>query len=869
MQIRLSRLICINTSILLFLITAGITSAIPVFTTIGDKTVTGEQLTFTGTENEQLILTVYATDANWYTTIYYSAVNLPSGATFDPYTHTFSWTPAVGSAGTYNVKFIAESYGYHSYGYDSETVTITVMANVDKSELTAAIANANEKVDSAVAGSDIGQYPEAEIYEFKAAIDTAQEIVDDVDSTQTDVIEALSDLEAAEDEFDASKISSIDKSSLITAIAAANKKVDRSVAGTGVGQYPEAEIYEFEAAIDTAQEVVDDVDATKADVSKALIDLEAAEDEFDASKITSIDKSSLITAIAAANKKVDSAVAGSDIGQYPQAVIDEFEAAIDTAQEVVDDVDATEADVSEAFIDLKIAEDVFESSKITSIDKSALITAIAVAKIKVSTAVAGTDPGQYPQAAIDEFKATIDLAQAVAEDTGATRAEVNEILTDLQSAEAIFDAAQVTNDESNASAPVTNLQDSAVGSTWIRWTWTNPIDSDFSHVIVYIDDSFVTMTSNNYYESTGLVRGSTHSIGLKTVDIEGNVDSEMVVDSATTVDVYPEITTLEGVNITTTSITVAWESSNDTSNVEISRNGAILGTVNGSMYYIDSSLQSGTSYNYTLVPYANDGLKGEAVSVSLTTKSVSKSGGGGSGGSSSKKSSSSGGGGGSGSVEDFSNLAMKDVDTQYLKINGNVSYEFLRKGNPIQSIRFYSLKNSGEKTSTIEVLNNRSKLVNSSPEGSVYKYVNIWVDKAGFATSSNIKDASICFKVNNSWIDEMGVSPAEVRLQRYNGTAWEVLPTTLESSNEGYTVFEAKTLGFSPFAITVKKTFTSTSNGNIQRDIAQSEELPQVGDLPMAVTQSERSTVWIYIMINVLAIMFAFGYKYFKKDYHN
>jgi uncharacterized spore protein YtfJ len=248
------------------------------------------------------------------------------------------------------------------------------------------------------------------------------------------------------------------------------------------------------------------------------------------------------------------------------------------------------------------------------------------------------------------------------------------------------------------------------------------------------------MTSNNYYDLTGLVGGTTHTIGLKTVDTEGNVGSELVVDSATTVNANPEIIRLTGVNITTTSITVVWESSNDTSSVIISRNNTILGTVNDSISYTDSRLEAGTTYNYTLVPYANYGFEGKAVSISLTTKSSGKSGsGGGSGGSSNKKSSSSGGGGGAGSAEDFSNLAMKDVDTQYLKINENVRYEFSKQGNPVQSIRFYSLKNSGEKTSTIEVLNNRSKLVNSSPEGFVYNYVNIWVGKAGFATSANIR----------------------------------------------------------------------------------------------------------------------------------
>ena len=125
---------------------------------------------------------------------------------------------------------------------------------------------------------------------------------------------------------------------------------------------------------------------------------------------------------------------------------------------------------------------------------------------------------------------------------------------------------------------------------------------------------------------------------------------------------------------------------------------------------------------------------------------------------------------------------MKDVVSAYLRMDSNVTYEFTKEGNPIQSVSFYSVKNSGQISSTIEVLNNGSKLANSTPEGSIYRYVNIWVGKAGFATTDNIKDARIKFKVNSSWIQQMGLNPEDIKLQRYNGTAWEVLPTTMENN---------------------------------------------------------------------------------------
>ncbi|WP_370574707.1 PGF-pre-PGF domain-containing protein [Methanomethylovorans sp.] len=410
-------------------------------------------------------------------------------------------------------------------------------------------------------------------------------------------------------------------------------------------------------------------------------------------------------------------------------------------------------------------------------------------------------------------------------------------------------------------APVTSLGETHADSDWINWTWVNPTDADFSHAMIYIDGTFITNTSDssiNSYNATGLSDGVTYTISMRTADTSGNINSVWVNDSATTVKL-PEVSGLSGTNITKTSITVTWEASDDTTRVQISRNDMILGNVSGSTYYVDSNLTSSTTYGYTLVPYNNDGLEGEAVSVSLRTRSGSS--GGGSGGSSS-----SGGSGGAASVEDFANLAMKDVANAYLMMDSNVTYQFTRESNAIQSVSFYSLKNSGQTTATIEMLNNRSKLVNSTPEGSIYEYLNIWVGKAGFATAANIKDVQIEFKVNTSWIREMGISPENVRLQRYNGNAWEVLPTTMDSNTTGYVIFKSQTPGFSPFAITAEKALPTSSNGDLGTDIGSNEPFPvQTEDVPEEQAQPERSIPGISI-VDILAIgVVVLGYVYLKR----
>ena len=403
--------------------------------------------------------------------------------------------------------------------------------------------------------------------------------------------------------------------------------------------------------------------------------------------------------------------------------------------------------------------------------------------------------------------------------------------------------------DTTAPETVTDLKEENVGSSWINWTWTKPSDADFSHVIIYADNQFVGNSSNGNYNLTGLAEGTTHTLSIKTVDMSGNINSEWVNDSArttastgTTSTALPAISGLVGKNISSSSITLTWTNSLDVSTVTIYRNNINIGNFSGSTSYTDANLASSTSYNYTLVPYSKGGVAGKAVSVVLNTGSSSNSNSGSSGsssgGSSASKSSSSGGGsGGAASTEDFSNIAVKDADSEYLSINANVTYEFSKEGNPIQSIRFYSLKNSGDITATVETLNNRSKSVNTTPEGLLYKYVNIWVGKAGFASADNIKDATVKFKVENSWIEEMGISPENVKLQRYDGTEWQVLPTTLESNTTSYTVFEAQTPGFSQFSITAEREIAPSVTDEaettpVQTDVAtetQPEKTPGFG----------------------------------------
>ena len=91
---------------------AGVYNEPPSLASIGDKQVA---------ENSLLSFTVSADDPEG-DDLAYSASGLPEGATFDPGTRQFSWTPSFAQSGVYDVTFVV-SDTYHS---DSETITITV-----------------------------------------------------------------------------------------------------------------------------------------------------------------------------------------------------------------------------------------------------------------------------------------------------------------------------------------------------------------------------------------------------------------------------------------------------------------------------------------------------------------------------------------------------------------------------------------------------------------------------------------------------------------------------------------------------------------------------------------------------------------------
>jgi hypothetical protein len=88
-----------------------------------------------------------------------------------------------------------------------------------------------------------------------------------------------------------------------------------------------------------------------------------------------------------------------------------------------------------------------------------------------------------------------------------------------------------------APASITDLQNTTYQKTYIDWTWTDPADTDFSKVMVYLNGDFQTNVSAGveHYNATGLApSGTGYTISTHTVDDVDNINGTWVNHTAMT-----------------------------------------------------------------------------------------------------------------------------------------------------------------------------------------------------------------------------------------------------------------------------------------------------------------------------------------------
>jgi S-layer protein (TIGR01567 family) len=249
----------------------------------------------------------------------------------------------------------------------------------------------------------------------------------------------------------------------------------------------------------------------------------------------------------------------------------------------------------------------------------------------------------------------------------------------------------------------------------------------------------------------------------------------------------------------------------------------------------------------------------------------SSDGGSSSGGSSGGGSSGGSGGGAGGSPEPATNVEVKEISQAFVTSGNSVKFDFPQKVTPVVYVTFNSKKTAGKTTTIIEMLKGKSNLVSGLPAEDVYKSINIWVGNSGFATSNNIENAIVCFKVEKAWIQDKSVDKSSITLSRYSDNKWNVLPTNISGEDDKYLHFAAKTPGFSPFAITgknlSKEVVTETNAKPDTKELGKNNILETVKNISeqknnTSITGKEnKSTPGFEIISGIIALLGVLLYK--------
>ncbi|WP_410507315.1 PGF-pre-PGF domain-containing protein [Methanosarcina hadiensis] len=168
--------------------------------------------------------------------------------------------------------------------------------------------------------------------------------------------------------------------------------------------------------------------------------------------------------------------------------------------------------------------------------------------------------------------------------------------------------------------------------------------------------------------------------------------------------------------------------------------------------------------------------------------------------------SSGGGGGGGGSPEPAKNVEVKELSQVFITNGKAVKFDFTKNATCVVYVGFDAVKNAGKTTTIVEQLKGKSAIVSELPEGEVYKSFNVWVGNSGYATSKNIKNPVVCFKVEKSWVQEKDIIEDSIALKRYSDKKWEQLSVNPAGEDDKYLYFTAGVPGYASFAVTGETT---------------------------------------------------------------
>ena len=383
---------------------------------------------------------------------------------------------------------------------DGHAPTPTPTPSVDKSHLQQGINGSGDVKKS----DDYNNAPSDKKQAYDHALDHASEVNNNPNATQDQVNQAAEDLKKAEHDLKPASTPSVDKSGLQKEIGNEPnvKKSDE------YNNAPSDKKQAYDHALDHANEVNNNPNATQDQVNQAAEDLKKAEHDLKPTPTPSVDKSHLQQGINGSDDVHNS----DDYTNAPSDKKQAYDHALDHANEVNKDPNATQDQVNQAAEDLKNAQkDLHDSA---TVDKSHL-------QSEVSDDVAFRDRGSYLVADAphkDAYNAALSEARRVLADPNATQAQVNAALSKLREAKRnILQANGLSGDE-YAGDGNTGTGNTGTGNTGAGNTGTVPGSS----VVPGTVPGTVPGSGDSGFGSTGTSNAGTTNAGVAGSGHEGD-----------------------------------------------------------------------------------------------------------------------------------------------------------------------------------------------------------------------------------------------------------------------------------------------------------------------------------------------------------
>ncbi|ETA69017.1 subtilisin-like serine protease [Methanolobus tindarius DSM 2278] len=712
----------------------------PVLNPIGSKTID---------ENETLAFTISAADPDGES-VTYSVNDLPTGATFNTASGQFVWTPGYGTSGNYAVEFIASSNGLE----DSETITIYV-GNVDRPPVLNPIGSKTIDENETLAFTISAIDPDEDDVIYSASI-LPQGSTFDTSSGEFIWTPSYDDSKEYTVEFTASANGLEDTETITITV----NNVDRAPVLSAIGDVSVNENEPISFTISASDPDGNSITYMAEDVPGDA-SFNAASRQFTWTPDYDAAGSYDVTFIAMSNSLNDSETITITVLNVDRSVeLDTIEDVTVNESEVVEfvvagndpDGDDVSYSASTLPVNSSLDEDSGEFYWMTGYNDSGTY------EIEFTATTTGSTDLQSMIITVNNVDRPPELATI-----GNKTVNENETLT--------FTVSATDADGDSIVYSASGLPDDAVFDTVTgMFEWTTGYTDAGNYSINF------TAVSNGLKDS--------ETINIEVLDV--NAPPQFQSAAAQTVQVSTALQfTLNATDIDNDTLVYSNESLPD---------GAEFNATSLLFNWTPSVNQTGNYYaNFTVTDshyydYLNVSITVTNATTSVVTTSSAAGGGGG------------GGGGGGTSGEEYENIAVKDVSSVFVG-TGDVIFEFYRDGNDIRYVSYESLKNSGTISATIEVLVDKSAFVSSLPSGEIYRNINIWVGKVGYATEDNIANPVIGFRVDREWIDENDIDPDSIVLNRYDG-GWSKLSTWQTDSDDNYLYFEASTSGFSSFVIT-------------------------------------------------------------------